>query len=108
MEHINGHAPLPSVVTPRHQLKRKHGEIVDLTGADNATHSATTCAKDNVLTASKAHNPVISTQDSEGEQVSESASIYEDILDTIELEPYAPICMDKYEPLRLQMLTQSQ
>lgn len=79
-----------TVATPLAHRKRKHAEIVDLTNDDededtapapNATANNGTAAPD---------KPSQRNQIDDDEIGGDDASIFEDILDQVELDPYKP------------------
>lgn len=73
----------PHIATPRSQLKRKHGEIVDLTASDDESGTAQV----NEDSAGGDRQPVERRLDDD-EFEGDDASLMEDILDEIELNPY--------------------
>ncbi|KAK3068716.1 NAD-dependent histone deacetylase sir2 [Teratosphaeriaceae sp. CCFEE 6253] len=86
-------ALLPTVSTPRSQLlKRKHGEVIDLTADEDATPARHTAAIDrgeDVDLPPARKRKLVHDGSDDGDTESE-ASFFEDFLDNIELEPYKP------------------
>jgi len=87
------HSPIvkPVVATPRSQLKRKHGEIVDLTEDEQPRPSTCSLSQANGG-ARESTESTVERQlgDSEFSEDDDDDSMLEDALDTIELAPYLP------------------
>ncbi|KAK5115964.1 hypothetical protein LTR62_000420 [Meristemomyces frigidus] len=81
---VKDEGPKPSVATPRAQLKRKHDEIIDLyQPLDHDKHERLNAAAGRGTKTRE----VMEIEDEE-EDGSDVDSLYQDILDDIELDPY--------------------
>lgn len=76
---------VPTVATQRSHLKRKHGEIVDLTDEDATSASTPAAATNSTVTKER---PVPARRLEDDEFSGDDGSLYEDVLDDIELNPY--------------------
>ncbi|KAK4560335.1 NAD-dependent histone deacetylase sir2 [Recurvomyces mirabilis] len=101
MDRSRPQPPLPSEATPRAQLKRKHGEIVDPNQLKRGNNHEQIAApgpgqpvflKKATEPARSGSQPPEAATDNEDE--SDDDSMLEDILDTIELDPYVAVDED--------------
>jgi len=93
MEDMHSSTVKPIVATPRSQLKRKHGEIVDLT-SDNGDISATVTTTINGNGAasefSEPQDRQIGDDELSDDGDGDDDYMLDDALDEIELNPYLP------------------
>jgi len=80
---------LPTVATPRAQLKRKHHEIIDLTADDEETIRAAPGVRDVQKDKSTMQRKLGDDEvESESQDEDEDDSVVDDYLDHFEMQPY--------------------
>lgn len=86
---MEGSLPLPSVAQPRERLKRKHGDM-GTNGEVTEDHRRPSPAAfaDGDVERQAVGNGYAASADSLDDAASDASSVFLDLLDTFELEPY--------------------